>query len=70
MSYSVCLECKSMVPGYQKYCPKCEYNKKENIDYYSFWKSHGYEFYQEPLRTQELKKDALNPNLYKKMGEM
>lgn len=68
MSYSVCLECKAMVTGYQKYCPKCEHNKKDNLAYYGFWKDHGYEFYQEPLRTSELKKDALNPNQYKKNG--
>lgn len=69
MSYSVCLECREMVGGYQKYCSKCEKTKKQSDSYWDFWKTHGYEFYEEPLRTKELKRDSKDPTPYMIMGE-
>jgi hypothetical protein len=57
MSYSVCLDCKEMVGGYQKYCPEClpKYRQKEAYEF--FWKSHGYEFLEEPKRGEEIDSD-------------
>lgn len=55
MSYSVCLECREMVIGYEKYCHKCVKSKKGND--YEFWKNHGYEYLQDPLRLEEINKD-------------
>jgi len=55
MSYSVCLDCKNMVSRYEKYCGKCAPSKKSNDP--EFWKTHGYDYLNEPLRTVELEKD-------------
>lgn len=57
MSYSVCLECKDMVAGYEKYCPECSKDKTKNDK--QFWKTHGYEYLDEPLRSHEIKKDQI-----------
>ena len=55
MSYSICLQCKDMVSRYEKYCPLCAKTKKEND--LEFWRTHGFDFLNEPQRSQELKKD-------------
>lgn len=60
MSYSVCLACKEMVSSYQKYCQKCEKTYKQDKD---FWvRTESYQCYNEPKRTEELKKDAISIN--------
>lgn len=61
MSYSICLDCRSMVSSYEKYCFKCEKTKKQNDK--DFWKNHGPEYLTDPLRTKELEKDEI------KLGE-
>lgn len=45
-----------MVPTYEKYCSKCAENKKQND--LNFWKTHGYDYFEEPKRTNEIKKDT------------
>lgn len=57
MSYSVCLNCRDMVEYLQKYCKKCEVKHNLKQDVY-FWKTHGYEFLNEPKRSEEIKKDS------------
>lgn len=56
MSYSVCLKCEAMVGAYEKYCEDCEIKHNLKQDLY-FWKTHGYDFYKEPKRSEEIKKD-------------
>lgn len=55
MSYSICLQCKDVVRRYEKYCDLCAKDKREND--LEFWRTHSYEFLNEPQRSQELKKD-------------
>jgi hypothetical protein len=51
MSYSCCLDCKEMVSAYEKYCVKCARDKTNDLH---FWKTHGAEYYKEPLRSREI----------------
>ena len=60
MSYSVCLECMQMVYASEKYCSRCEKTKKSNPA--DFWKNRDGSFLQEPKRSQELARDAIDPN--------
>lgn len=55
MSYSICLQCKDVVRRHEKYCDLCAKDKREND--LEFLRTHGYEFLNEPQRSQELKKD-------------
>lgn len=64
MSYSVCIECKEMVSGYEKYCGSCSVSKKSNDE--AFWKTHGYDFLQEPKRSEEIRKDTFTEDDYAK----
>lgn len=56
MSYSICLNCKEMVRQYEKYCDACERQHNLKNDK-AFWKTNGYDYYQEPLRSNEIAKD-------------
>lgn len=40
MSYSVCLKCKKMVPGYDKYCLDCQ--KKFELPNLSDWQKENF----------------------------
>ena len=55
MSYSSCLDCKEMVSSYNKYCPKCQPKYRTNDP--GYWKTHGYDDFQEPRRSEELERD-------------
>lgn len=58
MSYSVCLRCEKAVRQYEKYCDECarEYRQDEN-----FWKTHGYDYLEQPKKLQELLADKAIP---------
>ena len=42
MSYSVCLSCEEMVPGYEKYCVSCLKRFPHLRQVAHFWKDHAY----------------------------
>lgn len=65
VSYSVCLKCKAMVTMYEKYCTDCERKAGKNDS--NFWRKNGYEYFEEPKRTEELRKDGMHQ---KKIGEL
>lgn len=57
MSYSVCLKCEKKVSQYEKYCASCECEYKQDK---MFWKTASYDYFKEPKKSEELKKDRMN----------
>lgn len=58
MSYSVCLACRNMVGGYEKYCDKCAEDHKQD---FHFWKTHDYSYLNDPhKRSVEILRDTID----------
>lgn len=58
MSYSICLKCKDIVGGYEKYCQECAKRYHQNRSFWGYNNAHDY-FHDEEKRHKELCYDLI-----------